>query len=399
MVGLAGAALVGCGDDDDDDSGDGDGGDNATAAPTKAPVRGGKLRWGSNGDINPATMPTYQSVTSSFPLQYGVTDYLTKYSGTNLDKVVGHMAEKWEQPSPLEMTLTLRPGIKWHTGEPLIASDVVFNFEKIIGSRSAVEALSRRVKPVAVNDTTLKLTVEKPLPSIFDLFNYMYLNQPKTFDKLATGEAIVGTGPFMFKTWVPNEQTTLVRNPNYWQQGKPYLDEIEYQILPLPNLATTMEAGGLDYSASLVLSEAQRIGKNDDFNLVPGSKGFAFQYVNSNVTHPALVDKRVRQALNWAIDRKRIAEEVFGGLSPEMVLVYPEYSPGYDANLNKTYSYDPNKAKQSALSGRLQLQLCGRSATQLLLSVLRLRRRHDHPPERPAEDWLQVEARPARACR
>jgi peptide/nickel transport system substrate-binding protein len=299
-TGLAGAALVGCGSGDDDDDDD-DGGDEpapgAQPTATKTPKLGGKLRWGSTGDINPATMPTYQSVTSSFPLQHAVTDYLMKYSGLSIEasKVKGHVAEKWEQTSPLDMTITLRPGVKWHDDTPVTAQDIVFNFQKIIGSRSAVESLSSRVTPTAVNETTISLKFAKPLPSIFDLINYMYLNQPKNFDKLAKGEAIIGSGPFMFKDWTPGTKTTIVKNPNYWQKGKPYLDEIEYHILPAANLATTMEAGGIDYSLSLNVSEAQRLGKQDQFRLNPGSPGFAFQFVNTNTQHPALLDKRDHQ--------------------------------------------------------------------------------------------------------
>jgi peptide/nickel transport system substrate-binding protein len=346
LAGLAGAALVGCGDDDDDSGNTPAGGaSSAAATPTAQPKRGGKLRWGSTGDINPATMPTYQSSTTSFPLQHAVTDYLTKYDGLSITNVKGHMAEKWEQTSPLDMTVHLRPGVKWHNGDPLVASDVIFNFQKIIGSRSAVESLSKRVTATAVNDSTISLKFEKPLPSVFDLFNYMYLAHPKTFDKLATGESIIGTGPYMFKSWTAGTTTTLVRNPEYWQQGKPYLDELEYHVLPAANLATSMEAGEIDYTLGLVSADAQRLSKNSQFKLQPGSPGFAVQNTNTNVDNPVLSDKRVRQAINFAIDRKRIAEEVFAGFVQPITLVFPEYSFAYDKQLAQSVTRDLNKAK------------------------------------------------------
>jgi peptide/nickel transport system substrate-binding protein len=288
------------------------------------------------------------------------------------------MAEKWEQTSPQDMTLHLRPGVKWHSGEPLVASDIVFNFQKIIGSRSAVESLSKRVTPTAVNETTINLKFEKPLPSIFDLLNYMYLTHPKTFDKLAKGEAIIGSGPFMFKDWVPGTKTTLVRNPDYWQKGKPYLDEIEYHVLPAANLATTMEAGDIDYTLSLVVAEAQRLSKQSQFRLHPGSSGFAFQFVNSNTEHPALVDKRVRQAINCAVDRKRIAEEVFGGIPPTTAIVFPEYSPGYDKTLANSVTKDHTKAKallsaagyNSASAEELPLSFSASAISEGIMTIL-----------------------------
>jgi peptide/nickel transport system substrate-binding protein len=79
--------------------------------------------------------------------------------------------------------------------------------------------------------------------------------------------------------------------------------------------------------------------------LRPSSPGFAFYMVTSNVTHPVLQDKRVRQAMNFAMNRKRMSDEILAGLSPTMTLVFPEYSPGYDADLAKSYTYDLKQAK------------------------------------------------------
>src|SRR5690606_19296074 len=147
-----------------------------------------------------------------------------KYRGFQLDDIVPHMAESYESPSDLEMTIKLREGITWHNDDPFTADDVVFNFENIIGSRSAVQELADKLTATAVDPHTVSLKLDQTLPSIFDLFNYMMLLHPPTVDQMEDGNTFIGTGPFKFESWTPTQNLQLVRNENYWQEGKPYLD-------------------------------------------------------------------------------------------------------------------------------------------------------------------------------
>ncbi len=319
----------------------------ATGASSPAAAQqkaGGKLLWAANADLNPQSLP-YSSSVWLFPIQYGVYDYLSKYRGLTLESDL-RMAEKIEQPSATQTTITLRNGLKWHTGEPVTADDIVFNFQKIAESRSGVLALAKRVKATATDAKTVTITYEEPLPGVFDLLNYMEVAHPPTFgDELLSGRKIVGSGPFRFKEWIPGQHLLLERNPEWWKPNRPFLDQIEYRIYPQTSIATAMEAGEIDYTAFLEIPEAARLGKNKDLKLIPGSPGYTFLYFASNIEHPVLKDKRVRQAINAAIDRKRIREDVTNSISPMMTLVFPEYSPGYNKSIAESVTYDPKKAK------------------------------------------------------
>jgi peptide/nickel transport system substrate-binding protein len=321
----------------------------AKTAPTIEPALqrqpGGKLVWAANADLNPQSLP-YSASVWLFPLQFGVYDYLTLYKGFTLE-AEPRMAEKWEQPSPLQMVITLRNGLKWHTGEPVTAQDIVFNFQKIAESRAGVATLAKRIKVSAPDAHTVTLAFEEPLPGVFDLFTYMPIAHPPSFgEELTTGKKIIGSGPFRFKEWIPGQRVLLERNKEWWKPDRPFLDEIEYRLYPQTSIPTAVEAGEIDYTTFLEIPDAVRITKSrNNIKLVPGSDGFTFLYFASNVEHPVLKDKRVRQAINYAIDRKRIAEEVMGGIAPAMTIPFPTYSPAYNKTLAESVTYSIEKAK------------------------------------------------------
>jgi peptide/nickel transport system substrate-binding protein len=355
-AGIAGVWLAACGSSSNNKESSGSApatsGTTAASGTKTAPTvdtsvkqqAGGKLLWAANADLNPQSLP-YSSSVWLFPIQYGVYDYLTKYKGFTLESTP-RMAEKWEQPSPTQVTLHLRDGLKWHTGEAVTAQDIVFNFQKIAESRSGVLALAKRVKAAAPDPKTVTVSFEEPMPGVFDLFNYMEVAHPPTFgDDLTSGRKVVGSGPFKFKEWTPGQHLVLEKNKEWWRPDRPFLDEIEYRIYPQTSIATAMEAGEIDYTGFLEIPEAVRLSKTKNLKLIPGSDGYTFLYFASNVEHPALKDQRVRQAINYAIDRKRIADEVMGGIAPMMVLPFPSYSPAYNKSIADTVTYDPKKSK------------------------------------------------------
>lgn len=350
-AGVAALALAACGGDSTG-QGSSSGGSSATNATVSTGATavaaqqqaGGKLLWAANADLNPQSLP-YSASVWLFPIQWGVYDYLTKYRGAGLE-IDARMAEKYEQPSVTQLTLRLRDGLKWHTGEAVKAEDIVFNIQKIAESRSGVLALAKRVKATAPDAKTVTITADEPLPGVFDLLNYMEIAHPPTFgDELTTGKKVIGSGPFRYKEWIPGQRLVLEKNKEWWKPNRPFLDEVEYRIYPQTSIATAMEAGEIDYTAFLEIPEAVRLSKGKNLKLVPGSAGYTFLYFAANVDHPVLKDKRVRQAINYAIDRTRIQSEVMGGIAPEMTLVFPEYSPGYNKALAGSVSYDPAKSK------------------------------------------------------
>ena len=107
----------------------------------------------------------------------------------------------------------------------------------------------------------------------------------------------------------------MVKNPNYWQTGKPYIEQLRISILRDPQaMATQFEAASLDVMYAPALTDAVRLKDDPRNQAVINSQGGAFFYVNLNVTNPIFADKQVRQAMNYAVDRDRIAGTVLQGV-------------------------------------------------------------------------------------
>lgn len=256
------------------------------------------------------------------------------------------MAESWEQVDETTLVLKLRPGLRWHNGDPVTAEDIVFNFSALGESRSAVRGLAHLTEPSAPDPETVTVKLAQPLPGVFDLFNYMPIAHPPTFgDELLTARQVIGSGPFVFKEWIPGQHVRLERNRDWWKPDRPFLDEIEYRIYPQTAIASAVEAGEIHYTAFLDIPDAVRLVESEKAVLGPGSEGYSMLYFSMNVEHEALRDKRVRQALNFAVDRERISEEVMGGITSAQRLIFPPYSPAYDESLAERVVYDPARAK------------------------------------------------------
>ena len=156
----------------------------------------------------------------------------------------------------------------------------------------------------------------------------------------------LGTGPFMFDHWTPGTEIVLKRNPNYWEAGKPYADELRYVLSDTPSTAMLkLERGDVDALGDGVPPASIVTLRND-----PTWKPYIFtqpliaiSYVFMDVKVKPFDNTGVRQAISWAIDRTKIVK-LMAGQSTPLWQLYPPGMPGHTA---KTYyGYDPQKAKQ-----------------------------------------------------
>jgi len=127
----------------------------------------------------------------------------------------------------------------------------------------------------------------------------------------------VGTGPFKFSEWTKGATVKLARNENYWDKGKPYLDNIVFSIIPqAANRSTAMETGEADYLVNfyVALTDAKRLSANAKLVTERGHSFPAVYFMYMNTTTPALSKKEARQALAFAIDRQRIITQANDGI-------------------------------------------------------------------------------------
>src|SRR5581483_11217888 len=160
------------------------------------------------------------------------------------------------------------------------------------------------------------------------------------------GGKVVGTGPFTWKEWSPNEKAILERNPNYWRRGEPLLDRIEITVIgDVQSLGVQFEAGAHDLALRPSAQDFARLRQDARFRGTVMDTGDSFYYVAADVTVPPLDKKEVRQAINSAINRDRFVQTVGRGISEPSNLPWPKGSPAYDAALDSTIHFDLERAK------------------------------------------------------
>ncbi len=311
-----------------------------------APIRGGTLRISQPADIVPAFVPLTNNLINA-RLNTLVYDTLVRYD-TQLNVQPG-LATSWEWSSDfLRLTLRLRPGVKFHTGRPFTSADAKFNLERVRNPAVNSQWLNyaSRMQVDAPDPATLVINYAAPSKSSFDALTAIFLADPETLDQSADGKAFVGTGPFRFKEWVPGDHFTVVRNPDYWQPGKPYVDQVDVTVAPDPQAAVVnLESGGVDWVVGVAGQDAQRLKSDPAYQLVLNGNGSNFYYLGLDTSVAALSDKRVRQAFGYAVDRQRLVDAALYGFGRPAGILWPRQSPAYDAALDQTTTYDLTKAR------------------------------------------------------
>jgi peptide/nickel transport system substrate-binding protein len=238
----------------------------------------------------------------------------------------------------------LRPGIKFQDGEPLNADAVVYSVKRITNPKYNSEQLEfvNTIKEAKkVDDLTVDIITKGSDPILPSRMYWMRVVAPKATQ--ANANKPVGTGPYRFVQWVKGDHITLKANPNYWGSPKPTIQTITYKFVPEQGAALSgLVSGEYDLITNLLPDEARRAPV---FKATLGNE-HPMLIVNARPGAGVTDDVRVRQALNYAVDKNAIAKNLFGGFAT--VDNGQTLSPtwfGYDPSL-KPYPYDPAKAKQ-----------------------------------------------------
>ena len=318
----------------------------STTTPS-APIKGGTLRIGMPADILASGVP-FLLAPGNYPLYNLVYDRLLVYDGQLNPQA--RLATSWAwSPDFRQLTLQLRPGVTFHTGRPFTSDDVKFNLERVrdpaVASqwRNYAQLMDIRTP----SPDTVVINYDAPAPSTFDALAMSYMADRETVDESAAGPQFVGTGPFRVQQWLPGDRLTVVPNPGYWQTGKPYLDQVELDVLRDPQTAmVTLEAGGVDWLSGVPGQDARRLQVDPAYQVLLTGNGGTFYYIGLNVQAPTLTDKRVRQAFGYALNRQRLVDIGLYGFGRVASIPWPQQSVAYDAALDQTYTYDPARARQ-----------------------------------------------------
>lgn len=271
---------------------------------------------------------------------------------TNFDQnnqVVPDLATKWEiSNDQLTYTFHLRQNVKWHDGQPFTADDVVFTLGKILDPKTNSEIAQdyEQIKDVAkIDDYTVKVTLKKPFPPLLEKMAVgtvpKHLLDGKEISNDGFNANPVGTGPFKFQEWKKGVSFTAVANDAYYG-GCPKLDKVIFKFLPDPNVRLVqLQTGEVDL-AFVEPEQVARVQQMSNVKLyqLPSADYRCMMY---NFHDPLWQDVRVRQALNYAVDRQAIVDGVLLGKGK---VAYGPLQKSWANNPDvEKYDYNPDKAK------------------------------------------------------
>ncbi len=248
-------------------------------------------------------------------------------------KIVPMLAEKWDiSADGLTYTFTLRKGVKFHDGTEFNADAVKYNFDRMMDPKfvSPRKTEINSVEKVTVVDpNTVKLQLKQPNASLLSvLADRAGMIVSPTAAKAAGLDFLnnpVGTGPFKFKERVKGDSITLVKNENYWQAGLPKAAGIVYKTVTDENVKlVNLQAGQLDIIDTVPAKQVPALASDARVKIAKGPS-LQYQGLWLNVTKGPLADKRIRQAIDLAIDRAALVKVVFGDVA---VPGWSPFAPG-----------------------------------------------------------------------
>lgn len=272
---------------------------------------------------------------------------LTAYDHATL-KPRPELATAWKTSKDgREVTLSLRDDVKWHSGRPFEASDVVFTLQKMDDPRFSFQWMTKLMDADAPDKTTVRFRLKQPLSNLFDLFELMAILDKESIAEFEKGTRFVGTGPFKVKALNPNDSMELVKNTGYWRPGQPKLDGVTIRMLTDEQAAVaSIRTNQSQLALNLVPRDVIAVAKEPGVSLTKYSTYGEGLYIGANVKVSPLDRKEVRQAINYAVDRNRIVREVLQNIGFPSSAPWGKTSPAYSAESADRYTHDPAKAKR-----------------------------------------------------
>jgi peptide/nickel transport system substrate-binding protein len=277
-------------------------------------------------------------------------------------RFVPGLAESWKiSDDGRTYSFTLRRDVKFHDGTPFNAAAVKVNLERIANpatqSQKAVFMLGPIDRADVPDEFTVVIRLKQPFAPLLDSLSQVYLGiaSPAALAKWGKDYQLhqVGTGPFIFKEYVPQDHLTLARNPDYrwgpaiWEnRGPAHLDEITFRFFVDPaTRALALESGQVQVMGEVPPQDVDRLTANKFVLHAAPIPGQPLQFF-LNTRRAPTDDVRVRQALLYATDRAAIVKAIFRNRSPVAFGPLTSATVGYDPKVEKLYPFDPDKARQ-----------------------------------------------------
>jgi peptide/nickel transport system substrate-binding protein len=314
---------------------------------------GGEIVFGVTSDF--ATLiPTLARDSTSNSAIYNIYDALFRIDPVKLVPIPWLVTDYEVSDDQMTYTFHLRQDVRFHDGVPLTSEDVKFSIEALLDEHNSAVLLGRLntiTEVVVVDDYTFEIHLAQPYAP---LISYLADTGSEILPKhLLEGEDLlatdflkhpVGTGAFKFQEWAAGDHIILVANDDYFM-GRPKLDRLVYRIVPdSASLVAALKTGEVDVAGVAATDIPQVTG--EPALQVYETPSNCFYTVGVNLSQERFQDKRVRQAIMYALPREQMVAELLEGHGYVAQSYLPRQNWAYNPDTKPVYNYDPEKAKQ-----------------------------------------------------
>ncbi len=296
-------------------------------------------------------LPLLSSDSASAEISGYIHNGLTKYDKDI--KIVGDLAESWSiSEDGLQITFFLRKGVKWHDGVEFTADDVIFTYQSVTNPNvpTPYSSIYGPVKDIKVIDKyTIMVTYKEPYAPALESWGMGIIPKHVLEDKdLSSAEVNrnpIGTGPYKLKEWITGQRIVLEAFDEYYE-GRPNIDRFIARIIPdTSTMFLELKFGGIDFMG-LTPPQYKLQAQSDFFKKYFQQfryPSFGYTYLGYNLLNPLFSDKKVRQAIAHAINKKEIIAGVLMGYGVPCTGPFPPESWAYNPDV-KDYEYNPQKS-------------------------------------------------------
>ena len=331
------------------------GGETQTSTPpadtSGAPSASGNTATAPDNDLVIAFNTDIQSMdphntTDTLSITVSRTMYESLVTFDENQEIVPLLAESYvAEDDNLTYTFKLREGVKFHDGSDFNADAVIANYERCLAD-TTLRQNSRVAKwesCTKVDEYTVAIKLMEPNSSFINQFTQFQIISPKALEEgLDLSKNAAGTGQYTFKEHTEGDHVTVVPFADYWGT-KATVDSLTFRAVPEDGSRVAMlQTGEADYIYPMPTVQADQVNGTDNITVGAVASNI-MRYVTLNTNLPELSDKRVRQAMNYAIDKEAYAQVVFSGYCEEVLSCYPSTVSYYSAQT--PYTFDLEKAK------------------------------------------------------
>ena len=327
------------------------------------------LRWGAQNDV--LTLDPHSQIhATTLTILMHAYEGLTRYSQTY--EVEPALATKWTYITPTQVRFDLRRGVKFYDGTPFTADDVVFSYTRIKDPLGFMQIFVGGINEIKkIDDYTVDVIMSAPNPTLLrSLIDFRIMSKAWTEKNKAArvqdfkakeenfaSRNVNGTGAYQITSWQPEQKITMTINRNWWDKNSGNVTDVVYTpIKSDPTRVAALLSGELDMVTDLPTQDVARLRADAKLKVMDGNEirtiflgldmfSPELKYSDVKGKNP-LKDKRVREALNVAIDREGIKRSTMNGLSlPTSIMVAPGVN-GNTPDLDKPVKADAEGAKK-----------------------------------------------------